>query len=107
MVNGHATSGQVPMQSTYGVIDVPLDSHVARTVAVDRAPGGLTIPSESILVAVDTNGDSTPDFEFLGYACDDTGAPTSGSSTQSCLDVWFTGGRRPERVRQDRLRNCF
>ena len=106
LVNGTTASGQLTWQSTMGVIDLPIDPHVARQVAADHVPGGLSASLEEA-VAIDANGDGTPDYVFIGYSCDDSGAQVVGNSLTKCLDVWATGGRRAERLRQDRWRNCY
>jgi hypothetical protein len=92
-----------------GLIDVALDTHSAHVVKLDptaRPPGEHAVTPDNV-IAVDTNGDNTPDLEFVQIKCDDAGNPTN-LPTAECFEVWYPVGRRFEWLRTDRLStSCF
>lgn len=96
----------VSMREALGVIDAVLDLRDSKLVAPERSPLA-DVPLADVR-AIDTNGDGRADLEFVGYSCDDSGAPTAAraSSTGSCVDVWVATGRGFARVHQDRIRQC-
>jgi len=92
---------------TWGVIDVPVDPRGGHLIAVDAAPTGHP-PQTDQIVAIDANGDGSPDVEFVMFQCDDAGNIGSAATGFNCLDVWQrTGGHHFDRVREDRIKNCF
>lgn len=106
IVTGTPISGQLSFQAGMSVIDVPLDTRVAKLTKDWRTPHGRSSAGETVVVAVDGDGDGGVDLEFVAFPCDDTGAPATNGGMQ-CLESWTVNGRGFELVHQDRYRNCF
>ena len=108
MTQGQLDSGDLstPHGTMIGVLDVPLDARSAKLVHVDKSPGGHPAGVDTIY-AIDGNGDGRVDLEFVQFQCDDTGNH-SLNATSSCYEVWAAmPGRGLEKIRAERLRNCF
>jgi len=108
MTQGLLDSGdlQSPQGQMIGVVDVPLDARSAKLVAVDKTPTGHPWGTDMIY-AIDGNSDGSVDLEFVQFQCDDAGAQ-SINATSSCYEVWATmPGRGLEKLRGERLRNCY
>lgn len=90
-----------------GVADVTVDMRAGRVLDVDKTPTGHTWGTDQIF-ALDSNGDGSPDVEFIEYACDDAGAASTTNATSRCTEVWAaTSGKTLERLRHERFRNCY
>ena len=108
MTQGTLDSGDLsaPQGQMIGVLDVPLDMRSAKLVNVDKSPGGHPWGTDTIY-AVDGNADGNVDLEFVQFQCDDTGGQ-SINATGSCYEVWVAmPGRGLEKLRGERLRNCY
>jgi len=112
LAHGQQESGDLvtPGDSAVGgLIDITTDPRMSHLVKVDRVPGDRPLTIDQV-IAVDTDGDQNPDFEFLAFPCDDQGNPATGSSasTGQCLEVWVATGHTLEHLRTDRItQSCF
>jgi hypothetical protein len=108
MIQGIADSGDfgAARELVLGVTDLEVDLRTARLIVADSTPTGHAWGIDTIY-AIDTNGDSAPDVEFIQYACDDSGNAASMTATSQCHEVWAVRGKRGlERLRHDRFRAC-
>ena len=108
MTQGTLDSGDLsaPQGQMIATLDVPLDARTSKLVNVGKSPGGHPWGTDTIY-AIDGNADGNVDLEFVQFQCDDTGNQ-SVSATGSCYEVWVAmPGRGLEKLRADRLRNCY
>lgn len=107
IVAGTPITGQLSWQLSGGVIDVPIDPHAGRQLQIDHSPTGHGAGIDGSVIGIDGNGDGVAEVEFVSFQCDDSGSAASSNATSMCLEVWVPSGRSFERLRQDRIRNCF
>jgi hypothetical protein len=93
------------------VIDVAIDPKGgAHMVKADRVPGDRPNVNVDQVVALDLDGDSNPDLEFILFACDDQNNPptATSASTGQCMEAWYANGHTFEHLRTDRIaQNCL
>jgi len=102
MVQNKLESGQLDTNlsdpALVGLLDVAIDARTAHVVKVDRGPDNHAIAPDKVY-AIDTNGDGTPDLEFVEVAC----ASSASTGSSECIEVWYSSGRRFELLRTDRV----
>jgi hypothetical protein len=87
MTQGSLESGDLdrPQGQMIATLDVPVDARSSKLMNVDKSPGGHPWGTDTIY-AVDRNGDSSVDIEFVQFQCDDAGNQTP-NATATCFEV--------------------
>lgn len=102
MVKGTYVDGAQPGRQVMGLRGVRLSPR-ARVLSDVPAPSGR--PEESVELALDTDGNGRADILLSQYACDVSGALSTGGEAR-CLDTYIDQRGTLRRVQQDILQVC-